>query len=411
LFLPDIGQDMEEVGRALIERGIPLNMKDQQGNTAFQCAIMGQYVRFLTLLLEQSDIDLNSRNNDGYSALWLALSLEDDSIARTLVARGCDVNLSNSSGDSMLHFAIKSRNERASLFLIESGALIDLKNNSKKTPLHLAAENNMLQVIGVMLEKGAQLNNIDESLRTPLMVAIACGNAEAADILIANSGVHVELYDSHGASPFSLAVEGGMFAVASSLLARGAKVEGNPSLSHTPLHSAVQRGDQQSVRFLIENKANVLKLSADGLSPLSMAITQGSVSIVELLCNAGADVNEVLVVTGVPALWQALQLKKIELAAVLCKFGCNMSPIINGLGILQTAITLKDESSAMFLLSNGSNIDENSNVEQQTPLHYACDMGMSQVVAALLRMKANVNLQNKDLQTPLHRFEYFSCSI
>jgi ankyrin repeat protein len=43
----------------------------------------------------------------GHTALWLALGLDDQSFARTLVERGCDINLVSSTGDTMLHDAIR----------------------------------------------------------------------------------------------------------------------------------------------------------------------------------------------------------------------------------------------------------------------------------------------------------------
>jgi ankyrin repeat protein len=128
-------QNLVSIGELCLSRGTPINSKDDDENTGIQLAIMRGHIAITRMLLQRPDIDLNTRNKHGHSALWQALSLSDDDIARQLVDRGCDVNLTSKvDGNSLLHHAIASSLEKQALFLIENGALVDLKNSQRQTP-------------------------------------------------------------------------------------------------------------------------------------------------------------------------------------------------------------------------------------------------------------------------------------
>ena len=58
------------------------------------------------------------------------------------------------------------------------------------------------------------------------------------------------------------------------------------------LHDAVERGDVDAVRNLIEGGADVNKARDDGVTPLYWAALQGHEAVVKALIEAGADVNK-----------------------------------------------------------------------------------------------------------------------
>lgn len=60
---------------------------------------------------------------------------------------------------------------------------------------------------------------------------------------------------------------------------------------HTPLHHAAKRGDADGTRELLTMNANVNVADARGITPLHVAACQNRISIVSMLCAAGADVD------------------------------------------------------------------------------------------------------------------------
>ena len=79
--------------------------------------------------------------SSGHVPLHIALTEQQESIARTLVDHGCDVNMPNiADGQCLLHKAIMQGDEFSARFLIKNGANSNAAtHNEHVTPLHLAA--------------------------------------------------------------------------------------------------------------------------------------------------------------------------------------------------------------------------------------------------------------------------------
>ena len=62
----------------------------------------------------------------------------------------------------------------------------------------------------------------------------------------------------------------------------------------TALHWAVHHDDLETAKLLVDAKANVKAANRYGVTPLSLACTNGNEAIVALLLDAGADPNTTL---------------------------------------------------------------------------------------------------------------------
>ena len=125
-------------------------------------------------------MNLNLRNNDGASALWLALKQLDSSyldsddpsehahtFAARLIERGASTDaVDTRTGNSLLHRAAMEKNEAASIFLVHQGAVPNHKNSLGETPIHIAAQNGLHLLVKVLLQNGA-----DPNLQTSLKPA------------------------------------------------------------------------------------------------------------------------------------------------------------------------------------------------------------------------------------------------
>jgi ankyrin repeat protein len=68
--------------------------------------------------------------------------------------------------------------------------------------------------------------------------------------------------------------------MAALLCTAGADVEAPSPAGLTLLHSAIMRGDTPSAIFLLRQKASPSTLTADGRTPLQLAITHGAEGVV-----------------------------------------------------------------------------------------------------------------------------------
>ena len=125
---------------------------------------------FISFSLHRLNLEL--RNNDGASALWLALQQLDSSylsssdvseydhtFAARLIKRGANPDaVETRTGNSLLHRAALEHNEGAAVFLVHHGAIANHKNKQGETPIHVAAMNGLHQLVKVLLENGADPN-------------------------------------------------------------------------------------------------------------------------------------------------------------------------------------------------------------------------------------------------------------
>jgi len=65
-----------------------------------------------------------------------------------------------------------------------------------------------------------------------------------------------------------------------------------------------------------------------------------------------------------------------------------------------------DEFSAMFLMKHGANVNDRDNEDGVSPLHLASELALKPIVAELVRAGADVNAQDKEGRTPMHRCIY-----
>ncbi|MEX2118088.1 MAG: ankyrin repeat domain-containing protein [Pirellulales bacterium] len=250
-------------------------------------------------------------------------------VATLLIEAGAVVDAKDQSGRRPLHAA---RSAEIAGLLIEHGAAIDAKaGTSEKTPLHFAAEADRLDVATLLIEKGANVHARDSSQRTPLHDACRNGNLGLAAMLI-DRGADIGAMDGEGATPLWVAVGGDTLGnpvekeharIVRLLVEHGASLDATSESGETLLHLAARHGRVEVARFLIESGLDVNAATQSGLTPLHYAAEMpdggwrfagdGSreLALVELLIEAGADVNAVATVTKARAVKRGIAVSTV----------------------------------------------------------------------------------------------------
>lgn len=265
-----------DVASALIEAGADVNGRDEEGQSAMSLAVKSGNIGVVRVLIESgysmeehsvdlflhdaaamnrldiletlcrgySDIDMNSTDSRGRTALHFAAVHGHLDVVRFLVSEGSDPDVFDCKGWAPLHYATQEAHIEAVEFLLdhsvsakyavtkEGKTAFNLAKDGDQShmyemlrlgdDLHRAARIDEVEAIKDCLAQGAKVNSRDQNGWTPLHRAAFKGRIESVKVLI-NHGAQVDLVNDIGYTPLHLAVGGGHTQVALCLLAHGAK--------------------------------------------------------------------------------------------------------------------------------------------------------------------------------------------
>ncbi|RSL74607.1 hypothetical protein CEP53_000177 [Fusarium sp. AF-6] len=265
--------------RFLRGKNASVSVFDVRGWTVFHYAA---YRGFTEILVELSDgIPRHTREVNGRAPIHLAVMAKQQGVL-DLLAR--DVDAKDSREQTPLHLTIRQDSTILTELLLRLGASVDAKNWINQTPLHLAATRGLNDAVKLLIQAKADVNAEDTERQKPLHNTVKWGDGGTVRLLI----------DA------------------------GAEVDVKGQFDQTPLHLAAERGYGDAVRLLIDEKVDVNARDWGGKTPLLLA-TEGNANkeTVELLVNAGADVNAVCEEHGHTAMHHAAKKCIADVASVM----------------------------------------------------------------------------------------------
>jgi ankyrin repeat protein len=159
--------------------------------------------------------------------------------------------------------------------LLKAGADANKKGAYGELALHWVTAKGHLEVAKALIKAGSQVNTKTKKQRIDMDTMME----ESADV-VKFQLKSLELREKARQA----ALKGGSLQIA--LPPRVAFAAGD-----TPLHSAVQWGHEEIVKFLLANGAEVNAKNHQGQSPLHYARAFGHQRITNILIDAGADMN------------------------------------------------------------------------------------------------------------------------
>ena len=181
LFIEAAKRNDASAIEALLRKGVDVNTKDTDGNTALILAA-GHGQRACIQKLIEKGAKIDERNGIGETALIVASRSGYKDMVELLIKNGADVNLKTNDGNTAFTFASYNGHNEVVDILKKSGAVHIKYQDPKILTAALTGDVNTLKAL---LEKGVSPNTIDlVAGETPLMYAIGQKHIECVKLLL-----------------------------------------------------------------------------------------------------------------------------------------------------------------------------------------------------------------------------------
>jgi ankyrin repeat protein len=313
--------------KSLLTHGADPNARETRWEqTALMWALAANHPAAAQTLMEHG-ANVQARSKAGFTPLMFAAQQGDMDSVRALLTAGADINAATPQHGNVLTVASGSGHEALSIFLVEQGANPNSPNYRGVTPLHYAVPQglttfdglkyegvyrpippNMPKLVAALLVHGADPNaqitrsaplgpespsaGVGMSGQTPLFLAALAGDVEVIQILADNGadpllGSYSPMSGAdNNTSPLMAAAGesryrwkgtldgtlGDPLAAVKLLVKLGADVNRTTSSGQSALHSAALAGDNEIVRFLVDQGAEVDLADRSGQTPWTMAM-------------------------------------------------------------------------------------------------------------------------------------------
>ena len=170
---------------------------------------------------------------------------------------------------------------------------LNLRTETGHTPIHLAVEHVRTRSVRLLIDAGADINIPDKYQQTALHTATAIGDDDKiVRALIRAPDVNLNIRTKDGNTPLHFAVARRKEQSLRLLIDAGADINISDNQQRTALHLAASNGYDDILRALIDAPDVNLNLRTEtGHTPLHLAVEHVRTRSVRLLIDAGADIN------------------------------------------------------------------------------------------------------------------------
>ena len=163
------------------------------------------------------------------------------------------------------------------------------QTNSQIADFAKATKFDDVTLVKSLLSKGVNPNSVDANGNPMLILAIKDRSNNVIELLLKDPKIDVDLSNKSGETPLMIASIDGNLPLAKTLVLQNKALLDH--ISWTPLHYACAKGHLDVAQFLIANGATVDSLSLGNTTPLMMAVQSGNEQLVKLLLDKGADLQ------------------------------------------------------------------------------------------------------------------------
>ena len=258
-------------------------------------AAEGGYIEIVRYLVSLPDVDVNQETVDVESctALHRAVIHVETDVVQVLIDAGADIDTQNNEGRSPLLSACAEGTFDTVKMLVRAGAKVRATDDEGVTCLHYAARRGHTEAVRYLVcLPEVDVNHRDADNNTALHFAVVNANTYAVQVLI-DAGADINTQNNGGRSPLHSACASRALDVVEMLVEAGAGVRAKSDDGDTCLILAAYFGHTETVRYLVglpEVELNY-RDTENNYTALQHAVEEGYTDVVQVLIDAGADVD------------------------------------------------------------------------------------------------------------------------
>lgn len=288
---------IEMVKMILKDSIVDINAKNDDGDTAMHIAVERKSHLALFELLNNANIDPNIRGGNGDAPLHRAVKREAKAILSTLLDNPkTDIKASDDNGNTFLHL-LTILDDKIGVELINSllsgGKWIDFNATNKdgQTPLHMAAQAGKSEQVQFYINQpGVEINAKSATGDTALHYAIIQRKLVVIDKLIKHSEIDLYVANEKNETPLLMVMQGGHPDAFNALIeCKNFKINQPGDGGNTLLHMAVKSRNIEFVLILIEKGADTKVKNNKGLMPIDLSSGQWKIEVGRLFKSAGNE--------------------------------------------------------------------------------------------------------------------------
>ncbi|KAF5280347.1 hypothetical protein FQR65_LT03156 [Abscondita terminalis] len=293
--------DVKKVQQILRVQPTAYFERDRTGKSALHyCCTSGHIsaAQAADILVMAAPDLVESRDEDGFTPLHLAVIAGNMPLVTFLLANNADINAVDNEKHTVVHWATVCGEIVALRAVLSAGAPISTPDVHGGYPLHYAAqmcggEKDSalgLQVLHTLLShEDVNVLVEDGDGRPPLLWAASAGSAKAVLALI-RAGTPIEAHDKDGLTALHCAASRGHTDCIDTLLTLcGASPDIIDSNGCTALHYAVTLGHADATALLLSHTADFNRQDRKGRSPAHCGCAKGQFETVKMLGAHGAN--------------------------------------------------------------------------------------------------------------------------
>ncbi|XP_043469328.1 ankyrin-3-like [Leptopilina heterotoma] len=373
--------------------------RDRDGNSLLHLAIKENQAEVFNQIVGECNVD--AENNRGERPLHCAVADNRIEFALALIENGATVNVEDKEGKTPLHLALKNQNVLLAEILFDSHAVMSKEYLNKFKPLYCAAQSGNLEIVKLLMTNGCKtVDSYEGDYSCPLVAAVRQGHLEVVKYLMRKGDKDIKTITVDRFHLLSSCVKPERVDIFKYLVDVGVKAEGDffwgasfwkryniwkylltstskmnayTCSQETELHWAIRSGQLETVKVIVNNPASYFKSnSLTSQLAVHIAVENGNEDILEFLLNEGFSFEGCF--SGVKPLHVAATFNNTRLVELLLEAGADINSIaVEHLTPLHFAASAIQPTVVKFLLENGADPSKTCRYGSSS-LKFALDM-------------------------------------